>query len=287
MKRLFVIVYKRGSESLALLQAAVDARNIELVPVVVEDFDFTRVPEIAPGDGLYRVATGGAACRVEQLLLNPGVVSLYTDPMVGIGKLDNVVACSVVHQQAGLPIIPTVFDLPQDRTQLQNAVDALGGFPIIIKAMGGSHGVGVMKLDSMDSLSSVADYLSGTDDAFIMRQYLHYTAHARLIVLGDRVISSIEYKKVPGDFRSNVGTTLQVLPKDFGSEINQLAVESVRVLRYEFGGVDILIDADGQPYIAEVNFPCFFPRAQHITGHDIAGEMVAYLQQKSATVASQ
>ncbi|KKQ44614.1 MAG: hypothetical protein US63_C0025G0019, partial [Candidatus Moranbacteria bacterium GW2011_GWC2_37_8] len=36
----------------------------------------------------------------------------------------------------------------RDRDLLQKYVEFLGGFPIIIKSLGGSHGVGVMKIDS-------------------------------------------------------------------------------------------------------------------------------------------
>ncbi|KKQ46317.1 MAG: hypothetical protein US63_C0003G0030, partial [Candidatus Moranbacteria bacterium GW2011_GWC2_37_8] len=50
---------------------------------------------------------------------------------------------------------------------------------------------------------------------------------------------------------------------------------------FEFGGVDILIDRNGEHYLIEANFPCFFPRCQMLTGVDISGMMLDYLVQKN------
>ena len=108
-----------------------------------------------------------------------------------------------------------------------------------------------------------------------------YTAHARLIVLGDQVIDSIEYKREPNDFRSNVAKQPSVLAKKFPQHIQDAAVESVKALDLEFGGVDILIQNDGQFYIAEVNFPCNFSRSQLTTQTDIAGAIIDFLVAKS------
>lgn len=54
---------------------------------------------------------------------------------------------------------------------------------------------------------------------------------------------------------------------------------AVKALGLEFGGVDVMITNDG-PKVVEVNYPCFFPRCQMLTGVDIAGQMVEYLVNK-------
>ncbi|HET9411394.1 MAG TPA: hypothetical protein VFO38_00910 [Candidatus Saccharimonadales bacterium] len=115
----------------------------------------------------------------------------------------------------------------------------------------------------------------------MMRKYIDYTAHARLIVLGNHVIDSIEYKREPNDFRSNVAKQPSVLAKEFSQAIQDAAVQSVQALDLEFGGVDILIQDDGQFYIAEVNFPCNFSRSQMTTQTDIAGAIIDFLATKS------
>ena len=99
-------------------------------------------------------------------------------------------------------------------------------------------------------------------------------------MLGDKVIDSIEYTANDGDFRSNEGAKPNVAPKKFTDEVEKLAVKATRALGLEFGGVDIMITNNG-PKVAEVNFPCFFPRCQQLTGTDIAGMMVDYLMEKA------
>lgn len=184
-------------------------------------------------------------------------------------------------KKSNLPIIKTIYHLTRDRQLLKKYVDYLGGFPLIIKTSGSSHGIGVMKLDSFDSLISVVDYLVKTQDRFIMRRFIDYTQHARLIVLGNKVIGSIEYKKIRGDFRSNVGDKLNVHTVNFSNEIQAMAIKATHAINIDFSGTDILIDREGNGFIAEVNFPCFFPRVQLATGIDIAGQMIDYLIQKS------
>ena len=100
-------------------------------------------------------------------------------------------------------------------------------------------------------------------------------------MLGNKVIDSIEYTALKDDFRTNIGKTPNVKPKKFSAKAEKIAVKSVKSLGLEFGGVDILVGKSGVNYVAEMNFPCFFPRCQLVTGVDIAGKMIDYLVRKS------
>jgi glutathione synthase/RimK-type ligase-like ATP-grasp enzyme len=61
-----------------------------------------------------------------------------------------------------------------------------------------------------------------------------------------------------------------------------LAVEAVRALHLELGGVDILA-RDGGAYVLESNFPFSFQRAQLTYGFDIAAAIVDHLLRKAQT----
>ena len=163
------------------------------------------------------------------------------------------------------------------------ALAELGGFPVIIKSMGGMHGVGVMKIDSRESFSSIIDYLQTKDDTFILRQFIEHSEQARIVVLGDQVISS-HANMTSGDFRTNAGEekNRQRENKSYSNEIQDIAVQAVRSLGLEFGGVDIIFDTKtGEPFITEVNFPFFFPGNYRVTGAPIAKMMIEYLVEKS------
>jgi len=229
---------------------------------------------------LYNLCIDEKSKNVERVVINDKCKTFFSDWKQGVFYYDNVVEASVLHEKNNLPIIDTIFDATSSRKLLKKYVQLLGGFPIVLKLMNGSHGVGVVKVDTFDSLFSIADVFVKKDLFFIIRKYIDYKEHARMIVLGSEVISSIEYKRASNDFRSNIGKKPEVYEKKYSREMQELAVQATNILGFEFGGVDLLIDKDGSVYIAEVNFPCFFPRAQLKTGDDISGLMIDYLLNK-------
>jgi len=278
----YCITDDRNPTTNKLLFEACQKRNINFVKIVGKEYDMSLSVDLGTNDLLYRVGTRQESIIVEKLLLNLKCVSLYDDYLTGVKKPVNVIESSILHLKAHIPIPKTIFALTNNRKLLLKYVEQLDGFPLIIKAAGGSHGVGVIKVDSAETLFSLADYLLVHDNNdFILREYIDYVHHARLIVLGNKVIDSIEYKRVRGDFRSNVGHELEVNKKKFTDVIEESAVKAVHSLGWEFGGVDVLIDKNGNHYLIEVNMPCFFPRCQMITGTDIAGMMIGYLLEKA------
>lgn len=281
MEHLYVILKKDAGttalESFNLLKKSAEERSISIQVIYTEDFDFTEDITLSKQDALYRISTDKQSSTIEKFLINDEVSSFYCSARDCLVGADHI----MILRYNNLPINKTIFGLTSNKALLKKYADTLGGFPIIVKALGGSHGVGVMKIESLESLYSVADYLVHQHGRFILRQYIDYKEHARLIVLGNKVISSVEYKRVEHDFRSNAGNDLTVQHKTFDASIEHIAIQAVHALGYEFGGVDILIDQHDTPYIAEVNFPCYFPRAQQYSNIDISGHMIDFLIQKS------
>ncbi len=268
-----VITHEGNKQTNDLIERACRQRNIHYRPLDADTVDFSNLPRLGPGTLLYRVTLGSRYTALERHMLHQEVVTFYTDKT----RLANDPYATLLHHEAGIPIPKTIFGV--NRSHLDAYIEYVGGFPLIIKVIGGSHGIGVMRLDSRESLVSVLDHLDATKEYYIMRQCIQTRSSARLIVLGESVVDSIEYQTRSGDFRSNVGTP-QVVPKKFSPELQRTAIRAVQTLGIETGGVDILFDDDGH-YVAEVNFPCFFARSQHTTGTDIAGMMIDYLAKKS------
>lgn len=264
---------------ISLLGKAARKRGLKFVVIDQNKFNYTRKINAKPGDLLYRVSVARKAANVEKYLtLQNDFVTFRTNKLGIFSRFDNVFEASLIHQYYGLPIIKTVFGFTKDRQILSDYIKYLGGFPIILKATGGRCGIGVMRVDSQESLQSVVDMLDGGNRTYIMRKYLKNCRHGRFVVLGGKVISSIENKIEKDDFRTG-GT--RVVSKKFSAEVESIAVKAVDVLNLEFGGVDILFDKNNKPFIAEVNFPFYFPSAQETHGADVAGQMVDFLIAKS------
>ncbi len=266
-------------KSLSLLRRACDELGLESLLIDIETFDFTCSDNLPRrGDILYRIADGSLARTVEKFLLSDGVASFYKNTEQAYFFPDDL----ALYHRHGLPTPKTIPAINRNRDLLQKSASFVGGFPLILKILGKSHGVGILKVDSLDSLFSLVDILSQEKNDVVMKEFIPHQKHARLIVLGDTVIDSIAYISQGDDFRTNVGKNILVAQEKFSSEIEVLAVKAVSVSGWEFGGVDIIIDErTNKPYLAEVNFPCFFPRAEELTGTPIAKMMLEHLIQKA------
>lgn len=274
---------KYPKRTMAFLRDASERLGIPLKEIYAAESSIFDLPKVQPDDLLYRVSDHEAARALEMLLLKDGPTTFYEDDRVGYFTFENVWTWTLLLEKAGLPIIPTVFGLPSSKKELELAAHRLGGFPLVAKAENGSHGIGVMLFESLSSLVSVADYLnvSAAPQQYIVRQFIDYTVNARIIVLGDRVLATIGYERREDDFRSNVSAgRKKAVPMTLTKDIEALAVRAVHALGLEMGGVDILLTKEGKPFIAEVNFPCDFSKAQSLTGVDIASSMVEYLKNK-------
>lgn len=271
---------KHNQRCLTLLSDSARKRGLDLEPIYTDEFMFGASTRGEYG-ALYRTSIDEQGRTIEKLLVNDSTATLYTNNNTIFTKPDNVLSEPILHEHAGIPIIPSVFGY-KDKQELEEIVDQLGGFPVILKAAGGTKGVGVMRVDSFESLISIVDFLTANDTIFIIRKYIDYEKHVRIIVLNGASIGHVEYRRLKSDFRSNAAEKLDIATTDIDDQTIRVAVDSVATMGFEFGGVDILIDSHGTNYLAEVNMPCYFPRVQDATGIDISGMMLDYLKSKVA-----
>ncbi len=213
---------------------------------------------------------------IDSLFTSKGFTSLYKDEYVKYGW-SNAVMSPIIHERNNIPIPKTIYTPTKDRDILEEYIKFLGGFPLILKVMGNSGGIGVLKVESRDSLYSLVDFLAYKNPNYIMREFIDFSIYGRLIVLGDKTIASKQNLKQLGDFRTNEGSPVN---KEFNEEIKECAVKAVNVLGIEFGGVDVLVKTDGSFVIAEVNYPCSYISTQETSGVEISDMMIKFLKAK-------
>ncbi len=263
-----------------LFEAAGRQRDVVVKRMVVGKTDYGQLANLHAHDMLYRASTlTSANILFKACVAQTGVKMLYRDKHAAIYAGENVVYNTLLHQAYGLPVIKTIFDRTRCEELLQKYVHELGGFPIIVKSIGECHGRGVRKVENMRELLVAIAELHRSDIPYILRAFVQHKKCARLIVLGNTVVSSIAYMKPADDFRTNAGE-LVAHEEKFSPNIEATAIAAVAALGAEYGGVDILIGDEGDYYLAEVNTPCFFPRAQMITGTDIAGAIIDHMLAK-------
>ena len=79
-------------------------------------------------------------------------------------------------------------------------------FPIIMKTLEGSKGVGVLFIESERQIESLVQLLYSQNENIdlLIQEYIKTDGDIRVIVLGGKIIASMKRDIVEGDFRSNV-----------------------------------------------------------------------------------
>jgi len=275
--KFYCITRWQSTPSTSLLKEACKKKEIQFVTIDPKNFCFSdHIKDIDAPKILYRVTKSEKATTIEKYLTGKNTINFYKEQL----KIYQHLGQTLVLQRANVPIPKTIFGFSLDKMILEKEIKYLGGFPIILKTMGQSHGVGVIKIESFATLLPLLDFMNQKNHQTFLREYINTNRSARLIVLGNKVIDSIEYIAKKDDFRSNAGSEPIVNKRIFSKNIEETAIKAVKALGWDFGGVDILIDQKQKLYVTEVNLPCNFSRSQLITKTDIAGKMLDYLIKK-------
>lgn len=174
---------------------------------------------------------------------------------------------------AGIPVIDSTYIASKqtiDRYQ----------FPYIIKKILSSRGRNIHKIGSIDDFEKViAQY--GDTRALLFQEFIPTGYDFRTLIIGDRAVGTI--KRIPSDssFLSNIsqGGSAEYVPN--AVEIEKLALSAARVFDLEYAGIDIMLDSDNIPRVIEVNRYAQFQGFEKVTGINVAGLVIDYLQSQT------
>ena len=131
-------------------------------------------------------------------------------------------------------------------------------FPIIMKTLRGSKGIGVLFIESERALSSIVQLMYKTDSNadLLIQEYIKTDFDVRVMVLDGQVMATMQREVIEGDFRSNFSQGSKVKPY----KLTELEIEQVLLAAKALGGilsaVDFIASKNPQknpPYILEVN----------------------------------
>ncbi|MEN8150239.1 MAG: RimK family alpha-L-glutamate ligase [Planctomycetota bacterium] len=173
----------------------------------------------------------------------------------------------------GLPVPPTA--LVRETPDADWAVAAVGGPPVVLKFLSGTHGTGVFLAESLDAARTILEAMWGIEKNLLVQGYIETAAgrDLRLFVIGDEVVASIRRTAPPGSFKANLhqgGRATAVTPDDATVE---LALAAAKAIGLHVAGVDLLTGDDG-PLVTEVNASPGLEGVEDATGKDVAGAVV-------------
>ena len=158
-------------------------------------------------------------------------------------------------------------------------------YPIILKTLRGSKGVGVLFVESSKALDSIVQLIHKQDEDadLLLQEYIKTDYDARVLVLGNKVLSTMKRPVIEGDFRSNVSQG----SKPEKLELTELEIEESLKAAKAVNGVWTAVDfipsknrTKEPPFIIEVNSSPGTEGMEEATGRNISKEILEFFSDK-------
>lgn len=238
------IVEATGASKVMYVKGEGDAAKVtELKP------PFACIPRLNEHHLLYKLNVLERLCHDGAYMLNsPASMELCNDKLGSQVKLNS---AGVVTPWSCVVGSPNMLDM----TLKQAEDDGQLKFPMIIKTLRGTHGIGVMKVDSKSSLVSVAQAFLATGGSEVMLQeFIEHKESLRIIMIGDQLLAANRrgQPKEKDEFRTNAHLGSETEKYQPTEEELALARKIVELFGCNFCAIDY-IQHDGKLLVLEVN----------------------------------
>ncbi|MGB8701954.1 MAG: 30S ribosomal protein S6--L-glutamate ligase [Thermosynechococcaceae cyanobacterium] len=226
------------------------------------------IPRIGPSKTLYGIAI---ARQFEMM----GVPVL--NPTQAIACARDKWQCYQVLTQAGLPLPAT--GLTYSSREIETLLTALGSRSLVLKLLNGSHGVGVMLAETVQSARALFEAFRGVEADVLVQECMDEArgTDLRCFVINHQVVAAIQRKGALGEFRANLhqgGTAHPIQPTP---EEAAIAVQAAQAIGLRVAGVDLLRTYEG-PVVIEVNASPGLEGIEKVTQIDLADQIMNCLE---------
>ena len=210
-------------------------------------------------------------------------------------KCENKYTTSKILMDAGI-LVPKMA-LIENEDSIKGAVKEIGGnFPIVLKMLSGSQGIGVSIVDSMESLTSVVQTIwkANSKVELLIQEKIESDYDLRIHVLTKRfnapnpedtdavLLGYMRRNRVEKDFRTNYHLGGTVEKTEVTPEQEEISIAAAKAIGCNWCGVDIIVDAKtGKNYVLEVNSSPGTEGLKKATGIDVVKDVVDFVTDKS------
>lgn len=177
----------------------------------------------------------------------------------------------------GIP--KTVF--ARETSDFLDVIEHAGGTPVIIKVARGTHGHGVVLAETKKAAQAVmqAFYVEGVN--FLVQEFIAESAGTdiRAIVIGGKVVASMQRQSLDDDFRSNLHQGGEGKKVRLTAEEKKIAQKAAKAMGLTICGVDMIRSSRG-PLVLEVNASPGFS-IEKVTRANVAGKIIAHVEQNA------
>lgn len=182
--------------------------------------------------------------------------------------------------QNNIPVPRTFFI--DNISEIDIALEGVGGAPVIIKLIEGTQGMGVILAETARSARSILESLISQGQHVLIQEFIGESTgkDLRAIVLNNKVIAAMQRTSLGDEFRSNLHRGGSHQNMNLSIEGEKLARLAAKILGLNFAGVD-LIESKRGPLILEVNPSPGIEGIEGSTGINVAEQCIFYLEKEN------
>lgn len=160
--------------------------------------------------------------------------------------------------------------------QIDAALEAIDNkFPVIVKTLFGTHGVGVVRADSKASLVSIIQLLLKSGEQFMLQEFIEHSESARVLLLDGKVLASVMRSIPEGDFRSNAHQGAELKKYEPSKEELDACIKAAETLGIRLAAVDYIVNGE-DIVLLEVNGSPGFEAMQKVIDKPIADAIIDF-----------
>ena len=169
----------------------------------------------------------------------------------GMLTCNNKMSSYLAFERNNIPVPRT--SIVSNVKSLEDAHKRIGGqFPVIIKTMTGTQGIGVSIVNDYQSMVSVIQSLWKYKAELIIQEHMKFDYDIRTLVLDGKIVGCTKRIKPKHDFRSNRHMGAKTEPYKLSKDEKEAVVLASRAVGTTLVGVDHII-VDGEIMILECN----------------------------------
>jgi len=163
----------------------------------------------------------------------------------------------------------------------EGLIKLVGGAPLVVKLLKSTRGNGVVLAETEKAAESVIDAFRGLDADFLVQEFIASAkgADIRCLVLGNKVIASMQRQAESGEFRSNIYQGSSGKEIKLSRAEKSMAIKASKAFGLGLAGVDI-IRSDKGPLLLEVNSSPGLKTIGQATGKDLSAEIIKHIEGK-------
>ena len=159
-------------------------------------------------------------------------------------------------------------------------------YPIILKTLRGSKGVGVLFVESEKGLDSLCQvlYKQDEDADLLLQEFIPNDYDVRVLVLGGKVLANMKRPVIEGDFRSNVSQGSEPIKIDLTEVEITECLKAAKAVGGLWTAVDFIPSKNREkepPHILEVNSSPGTEGIEKASGQNISKEVIEFFMKES------